>query len=289
MSKPKVALALSGGGARGIAHIGVIQVLLERGYEIHSIAGTSMGSLVGGIYALGKLNAFTDWMLQLDRREIFRLVDFTITDQGFIKGDKVFGEVQEFIPDSRIEDLAINYVAVAANLTQRKLVVFREGSVYDAIRASVSIPTVFTPVQRDKDLLVDGGVLNNLPLDLVHREEGDLLVAVNVNADIPYEPPEVDDEEEKKSIYQKKLDEFVEYFQGLFPKDDKTRMGYFELLTNTLELMMQYRDRRMLEQHPPDILIETSHDACDVFDFYKAEEMIAVGRMQAEQALNKSL
>ncbi len=151
-------MVLSGGGARGIAHIGVVEELEKRGFEIRSIAGTSMGALVGGIYAVGKLQEFKNWLYTLDKLDVFKLIDFTLSSQGLIKGDRVFKKMKEFIPDKNIEDLKIHYAATATDIINNKEVVFNQGSIYDAIRASVAIPTVITPVKQDDTLLVDGGV-----------------------------------------------------------------------------------------------------------------------------------
>ena len=146
--KQKVSLVLSGGGARGIAHIGVIEVLEEKGYEIVSVTGTSMGAVVGGVYALGKMEDFKQWMLTLDRLKVFSLFDFSFGSQGLIKGDKVLNTMKEFISDENIEDLRIPYAAVAVDLLKKEEVIFTKGSIYDAIRASVSIPSLLTPVKK---------------------------------------------------------------------------------------------------------------------------------------------
>ncbi len=174
--KSLVTLVLSGGGARGIAHIGVIEELERRGYQIASVTGTSMGSLVGGIFADGAMGPFKEWMLSLDRRKVLSLVDFTVSRVGIVKGDRVFKKIKDFIPDCLIEDLDIPYAAVAVDLINRKEVVFRKGSLFEAIRASVSIPSVFTPVKTDDGLLIDGGVMNNIPVNHAPRIQDDLLV-----------------------------------------------------------------------------------------------------------------
>jgi len=192
--KPLVTLVLSGGGARGFAHVGVIEELERQGYEIASVTGTSMGAMVGGIYADGALDAFRDWMLTLDKRKVFRLVDFTFSKAGLIKGDRVFNKMKDFIPDTPIEELRIPFAAVAVDLINSREVVFREGSLFEAIRASVSIPTVLTPVKTTDGILVDGGVLNNIPISHAPRVPGDLLVVANVNARIPVQLAEISKE-----------------------------------------------------------------------------------------------
>ena len=289
MSK-KVALVLSGGGARGMAHVGVIEELEKRGYEITSIAGTSMGALVGGVYAQGKLQEFKKWMISLDRGKVFRLVDFTLSTSGIIKGDKVLNAMKEFIPDINIEDLKISYSATAVDIVKHKEVVYRKGSLYDAIRASIAIPTVITPVRKDDAILVDGGVMNNIPITNIERTEGDILIAVYVNADIPVYKPDILEREEKKnqSVYLKKITEFYEYLNLNQPKEKKEKLGFFSLIDKTITTGMLKLAQLAIEKGKPDILINVSRDACGTYDFYKAHELIEIGRHAAITALDKN-
>lgn len=285
--RKEVALVLSGGGARGIAHIGAIEELLFQGYEISSIAGTSMGALVGGVYALGKMEEFKDWMLTLDRRKVFGLVDFTLSKQGLVKGDKVFNAMKEFIPDTDIRNLKIPYAAVAVDLNKMEEVVFRSGSLYEAIRASVSIPTVLTPVEKGEALLVDGGVMNNIPADVVKRKRRDLLVVVNVNANIPKPVLANSEEEIEKSdnIYTRKISEFRTYLKKILPEKDDNELGYFDLISRTISSMIYHNAQVNLETYDPDILIEVSRHSCGTYDFYKADDLIEIGRMATVEAL----
>ena len=302
--KQKVALVLSGGGARGIAHIGVIEELEKRGFEIASIAGTSMGAVVGGVYVLGKMEEYKEWLSSLDKFGVFGLFDFTLSWQGFVKGDKVFNRMKEYISDGNIEDMRIPFAAVAADIISKKEVVFTSGSVFDAIRASVSIPTVFTPVKHGDGLLVDGGVMNNIPVNHVSRTKGDLLVVVNVNADIPVQkkPVSKKEEERRESVYQKKIREFYGYVQGLVnhghtdkkeeveeekKKKAQEHLDLFNLINRTLSSMTYTIGQMRLEQHKPDILVEVSVDSCGLFDFYKAEDMVEIGRHAAALEVDK--
>ena len=294
--KPRITLVLSGGGARGIAHLGVIEELERRGYEIASVAGTSMGALVGGVYADDAMLPFKKWMLSLDKLKIFSLVDFTLSRQGMVRGDKVFNKMKDFIPDTPIENLRIPYVAVAVDLISKKEVVFREGSLFDAIRASVSIPSVFTPVRTSEGLLVDGGVLNNIPVNHAIRVPGDLLVVVNVNSSIPVSRPRIsrEEDEKQKRAYQKKIEEFQAHLHKILPQNQsekpshshEEKMGYFHLIDKTVSLMTDRLAQMLMQDYNPDLLIEVSHDACGTFDFYKAGEMIEMGREAAVRALN---
>jgi NTE family protein len=295
--KPAVTLVLSGGGARGIAHIGVIEELERRGYEIASVTGTSMGALVGGVYADGAMDAFKDWMLSLDRRKVLSMVDFTVSRVGLVKGDRVFNKMKDFIPDSLIEELRIPYAAVAVDLINNKEVVFREGSLFDAIRASVSIPSVLTPVKTEDGLLIDGGVMNNIPVDHASRVPGDLLVVVNVNASIPVALPKIsrEEDEKQKRAYQKKIEEFQVHLQKILPhgfaekhaRSHEERMSYFNLIDRTISLMTNHMAQMAMKNFPPDVMIEISRDACGTFDFFKAGELLEMGRAAAVEALNK--
>lgn len=287
--KKRVSLVLSGGGARGIAHIGVIEELENRGFEIRSIAGTSMGALIGGIYAVGKLPEFKNWLYTLHKIDVFKLIDFTLSSQGLIKGDRVFNKMREFIPDMNIEDLKIHYAATATDIINNQEVVFKQGSIYEAIRASVAIPTVITPVKKDNTLLVDGGVMNSLPINHVKRTRDDLLIVVYVNADIPVYKPVISEKEKDKqqSIYLKKIRQFQNQLGIIHPKNESEKLGYFDLINKSISLLTYHIAELSIEKYPPDILIEVSHNTCGIFDFFKAEELVEIGRFSAVKGINE--
>lgn len=285
--KQKVSLVLSGGGARGIAHIGVIEELEKQGFEINSISGTSMGALVGGVYALGKMNELKDWLFSLDRIKVFQLIDFTFSSQGLVKGDKVFNTMKKFIADDNIENLKINFAAVATDIINREEVIFTKGSVFDAIRASVAIPTVITPVKTENGLLIDGGVINNIPVKHVKRSKNDLLIVVDVNAMVPVLIPNASEKEvaETQSIYKKKIQEFSEHLHKIMPSNHKEKLGYFDLINKTINLMMSKMSQESIEKYSPDIVIKVSHEICSVFDFFRAVELVEMGRHSAINSL----
>ncbi len=287
--KRKIALVLSGGGARGIAHIGVIEELEKRGYEIASIAGTSMGALVGGMYAAGKLEEYKKWMCSLDKKKVFSLVDFTFSADGIVKGDKVLKAIREFVPDTNIEELNIDYSATAADIENHREIVYRTGSLYEAIRASIAIPIVITPVFKDGSVVVDGGVVNNLPISNVKRNKGDLLVAVYVNANVPPVKLNISkkEEKEKKSVYLKKLNEFYEQLNIISPKPKKEKIGYFTLIDKTIVSASLQLVQLAIEKNPPDILVNISRDTCGTYDFYRAEELVEIGHIEAQKCINK--
>lgn len=290
-----VALVLSSGGARGVAHIGVIEELLESGYTITSIAGTSMGSMIGGMLAKGTLPEFKSWLLKFTKMDVIKFLDLTIAHGGMIKGEKIMKVIGEFVGDINIEDLQIPYACVAADLTGRKEMIFTKGSLLQAIRASCSIPTVFLPVSLDGMLLVDGGILNPLPLDLVQRNPGDLLIAVNVNANVPYSPPIKEVESEEENHYGKVrtlinerwsglIEQYVDKFRnGKTQKADEVRL--FDIISDSINLAQNRVALSTIEKFKPDLLIETSFKIATFFDFYKSEELIEAGRIACRKAL----
>ena len=179
--KKEVALALSSGGARGLAHIGAIEELEAHGYRITSVAGCSMGALIGGVYAAGKLKEFREWMKTIDRKKMLELTDFSFSLNHIVKGTRIIEAIMEFVPDMAIEDLPIPYCCVATDWKSGREVVFNKGSLFEAIRASISLPSFYEPVQKDGMILIDGGVVNPIPLNRVKRKEGDILVGVDVS------------------------------------------------------------------------------------------------------------
>jgi NTE family protein len=287
--KQKIALVLSGGGARGLAHIGVIETLEKEGYEITSVAGTSMGALVGGVYAAGKMEDFKKWMLSLDKIKVLRLVDFTFSKQGLVKGDRVLNKMKQFVADVDIVELKIPYAAVAVDLLNKEEIVYTRGSLYDAIRASISIPSVFTPVKKDNTLIIDGGVLNNIPVNHIKRHKNDLLVAVDVNAGIPPVHPQISKAKlkEQQSSYKEWMNNIHDYLVQILPEQSEADLGYFKLVNKTISLMTNTISQMALEKTPPDLLINVSRESAGTFDFYKSEEIIEIGRMATLESLER--
>jgi NTE family protein len=280
MEGKNVALVLSGGGARGMAQIGVIEELLKRDYRITSIAGTSIGSLIAGVYASGKLNEFKNWITKIGKYDVFKLMDFAISKKGFIKGEKVFSRLHEFLHDTTIENLPIPYAAVAVDILNHQEIVFRTGKLIEAIRASVSIPTVLLPHNCTGVELVDGGVLNPLPLDCIARTPNDILVAVDLNAPTTYQRPKLPKISSDHESAYLRAKELINRKWSKFHKEESTSIGYFDLITESIYTMQMKLTQYSLEKHKPDILIEISRDACELFGFHRSEEMIEYGRKQ---------
>ena len=179
--KKRVALALSSGGPRGFAYIGALEVLQERGYDITAVSGTSIGALVGGVYAAGHLAEFKEWLLSLNARKVFSLVDWSLSMSHLVKGEKIIEAIKEVVPDVKIEEMPLPFSAIATDLYTGEEVIFDKGDLFSAIRASMSIPSLFKPVQYGDTVLIDGHSSNCLPLNRVQRTKGDILVGFDVN------------------------------------------------------------------------------------------------------------
>lgn len=287
MNNIKISLVLSSGGARGLAHIGAIDALTKHGFEITAIAGTSMGSLVGGVYAIGKMDAFRAFMTGLTRMDVIRLMDLAVSKTGIIKGERVFNEIKHFMGDILIENLPIPYAAIAADLNHHREIVYTRGDLLSAIRASCSIPSVLMPVSKDGNLLVDGGLVNPLPLEHVVIPKGNLLVAVNVNA--PRQEGLVKLKDKEDSIVNKTrklINEKWNSMTGGHPKRTKTN-GIFDIVHNSFELMQHTLTLYALEKQMPDILLNIPVNSVDTFDFHKAGSIIESGYHAMEKLLNE--
>ena len=326
-NKKNVALVLSSGGPRGFAYIGAIEALEEHGYTITSIAGTSIGSLVGGIYAAGKLAEFKEWLYSLNAWEVFSLMDLSIGKNHFVKGERIIEAIMEIVPNVKIEDLPIPYRAVATDLYTGREVVFDHGPLFRAIRASISIPSLFRPVKYGLTTLIDGAIVNCLPLNRVERTEGDLLVAFDVN--------DVDEEEislilhrehearlmDKRfelEVHEELLDVIHDFkhdtdmslikrlkhagsrsmevlkdvfnYRRAFNEDDSLDYGenYYDLLDRTFSLMNHKNTELMLELYKPDILVKMPFDSYgEISDYAKAREISDRGYQLMCEALER--
>jgi NTE family protein len=280
-----VALVLSSGGARGFAHIGAIKVLEREGYTITSVAGTSMGALVGGIYASGRLREFEEWVTTLDVMEVLKLTDISISGKGFVKGNKIIDRIKEIVPDRNIEDLLIPYSAVATDFIKGEEKVFTSGNLFDAVRASISIPTVFQPFRIGSAYYVDGGLVNPIPINRVKRKKGDLLAVVDVNADIPHEKPETTEGDLNDNRYLKRIRSFMQKADQPIPKNKKDEIGLFNLNTRSISIMLNQIAALTLRNHHIEIMVQVSRDTYGIYDFYKAAEIISEGERATAKAL----
>ena len=282
--KKNVALVLSSGGARGLAHIGAIEELERRGYCITSIAGCSMGALIGAMYAAGKLAEVKEWMVQLDKKKILSLVDFSFSLNHLVKGEKVMDALKEIVPDVNIEDLPIPYAAVATDWNSGKEVVFKKGSLYEAVRSSISIPLFFNPVRKGEMLLVDGGLVNGLPLNRVARVKGDLLVGVNVSTHDYKEEKLMSDIIDKKTLAKSLpaaiVKRIMDYQEGL-------GLNYMTLLSRTISIMLEQNTRQQIIISKPDIAVQVQMKRYVGNDYDKAAEISLIGENKMRKALNE--
>ena len=284
-TKKTVSLVLGSGGARGYAHIGVIEVLEEQGYQIRSVSGSSMGALIGGLYACGKLEAYKEWVLTLDIFSLLKLVDFSFASTGVIQGDKVFDVLERIVGKNiRIEELPIDYTAVATDINTQKEVWFREGDLLEAIRASIAIPTVFTPKINEKQLLVDGGILNPLPTVPLLSDSNDLLIAVNLNGESRV-VKKLQERSREEETLQEKIAAFIQ--DNIIPQRDENEVNYFTIFSKTIETMQNLITRYELAAHQPDILMEIPKNLCGFYEFHEARKIIDYGRDVALKALKE--
>jgi NTE family protein len=297
----RVALVLGAGGARGLAHIGVIEALQSRGFEIAAIAGSSMGALVGGIHAAGKLDAYRDWADRLVRNDVLRLLDVTFGASGLIRGDRVIGTLKELVGDHRIEGLPIPYVAVATDLATQREVWFQQGPLFDAIRASIAIPMVFTPHEVKGRELVDGGLLAPLPLAATRGFHCDYVVAVDLNARSPRVPPTEpvplresemfnDDAPVAPANWRARM---ASWFGAPAPAAGAAAPApaggigsLLDLMSRSMDTMHSQMTRLQVAQDPPDLVIRVPRDCASFYEFWRAKELRERGREIAEQALD---
>ena len=278
-----IALVLSSGGARGLAHIGVIEELETHGYHISSIAGCSMGALIGGVYAAGKLAEFREWMKTVDRKKMLELTDFSLSLNHFVKGKRIIEAIMEFVPDVAIENLPIPYSAVATDLKDGREVVFSKGSLFEAIRASISLPSFYEPVQRDGMILIDGGVINPIPLNRVSRKTGDILVGADVSG---HDYKSQWEEMRRLTEWQKKDKSLkARILDKLIP--DNLEFNYYTLLSRASSMMIRQNSILMTKLMNPDMLIDMQMSRYGGFDYDKSEKIIAIGRQKTAAAISK--
>ncbi len=281
--KKDVALVLSSGGARGLAHIGAIDELVGQGYHITSVAGCSMGALVGGMYAAGKLAEFKQWMMGIDKKKILSLLDLSLSINHLVKGVKIIDALKEVVPDVNIEDLNIPFCAVATDWESGREVVFRKGSLYEAIRASISLPLFFDPVKRDGMVMVDGGIMNPLPLNRVARTGDDLLVAVNVSAQ--YDTDHLRLREVAEQQKPKAVSKAVAVLRKLLPGN--LDLNYVTLLTRMYSLMIQQNAVLSAKLYHPDVLVDIAMNRFGSFEYDQVAKISKLGQMKMKKALLK--
>ncbi len=288
----RIALVLGSGGARGLAHIGVIEALQARGYVIEAVAGCSMGALVGGIFCAGRLPEYRQWACSLTRREVFGLVDLAFGHPGFIKGDRVMTVLRGLTGEHLIEALPVPFTAVATDLDARREIRIGQGPLFDAIRASIAIPMLLTPHRYLERDLVDGGLLAPLPLAAGKAFGMPRLFAVDLNAErtaiappaVPPPAAPLPPNDTLRAIQQG----WARLLQGVRPAAGVVaNRGLMDLMSQSLGAMHGFMTQMQLERYPPDLLIGIPENACAIYEFWRAEEMIALGRRIADEALDQ--
>lgn len=282
-----VSLILGSGGARGLAHIGVIHWLEENDYKIKSISGASVGALIGGIYSAGKLDEFEQWVSALTKLDIISLLDISWSRSGLVHGDKIINTLVDLVGNQKIEDLAIPFTAVATDISNEKEVWLNSGSLFDAIRASISLPLFFTPYDHKGIKLIDGGILNPVPIAPTFSDDTDLTIAVNLGGTL--ENIEVAENKEQVSTkeletYQEKIGNFIKSFQKKIGIESKELdIGGYDIANQAFDAMQSTIARQKLAAYPPDHTIEIARNACGTLEFNRADEMIALGYKKAKE------
>jgi NTE family protein len=303
MSKPfPIRLILGSGGARGLAHIGVIKELENRNCEITEIIGCSMGALIGGFYCAGKLDAYEDWVCNLDKWDVFRFLDISLGNRdGIMKGDMIIEALRELVGDRDIEDLPIPFTAVATDIGRRQEVWLDSGNLFDAIRASIAVPGVFTPKRINGRVLVDGGLLNPLPGAPHDAEQDSVTIAVSLSGrDMtePLGPNPPAPPESNIDRYRKAVDEFLEKAQdalglekdsGKEEEEEEDDLSLTGVMLGMFDTMQAQIARFRLASYPPDVLIEIPGNVCQTHEYFKARALIHAGQYWASDALDRQL
>ncbi len=272
MKKKTVSLILGSGGARGLAHIGVIRWLEENNYDIKSISGCSMGALIGGFYAAGKLDIFTEWLRSLDILDMLKLVDFH-GSSGLMAGKKLMLELEKLVGDHNIEDLNIKFTAVAADINEEKEIWMSKGSLLNAVRASISLPMFFTPHTYNNRLLIDGGILNPVPIAPVFHDTTDISIAVNLGAD-NHKHIVLKDKIVDNNISAKVKSYLVE---KAFPTTKIEKDSMYDIANKSFDTMQSTIARMKLSAYPPDIEIKVPRSLCGTLEFDRVNEVIEYG------------
>lgn len=287
INKQTVSLVLGSGGARGLAHIGVIHWLQENGYEIRSISGCSMGALVGGIFACGKLDTYEEWVRAITKLDIVKLLDVSWGKQGLVEGERIMTALESLIGDRRIEELPIAYTAVATDIKREKEVWLKRGSLFAAMRASIALPLFFTPYEKDGMKLLDGGILNPVPIAPTLEDRTDLTVAVNLYGP-PSEKPLLEPQKEPRARPQvtseslieslhAKIAKFIDDIRAQVTLDDPGNWKMLNIANQTFHAMQGTIARQRLAAYPPDHTIVIARNACGALEFDRADEMIELG------------
>ena len=299
MAKPKLGIALGSGGARGWVHVGVLQALKAHGIEPDVVCGCSMGALVGGAYVSGELDSLETWALSITRMDMLRYLDINILNGGVINGESIMNMLQNFKKDSPIESLDKPFLAVASDLMTGREIWLQDGSLSEAIRASISIPGIFSPQKKGEKWLLDGGLTNPVPVSACRALGAEIIIAVNPTADVleyRYRAREVSEEispNEPRSALLDRLfntvpDSIKSGVKAMTPdflNSDIDRLSYFDVLSSSIDIMTDQIMRSRLAGEPPHIMLHPRLGRFGTLDFHRAEEAITEGRSIVQDAL----
>ncbi len=289
-TEKKVSLVLGSGGARGLAHIGVIHWLEENGIKIESISGCSIGALIGGVYAAGKLEVFERWVNDITKIDIVTMLDLSWDGTGLVKGDKIFDKLTDLVGNELIENLPISFTAVASDVRKEKEIWINSGKLFNAIRASISLPLLFTPFNYKGVDLIDGGVLNPVPIAPTFGDKTDMTIAVNLGGKLEIKENKNSEQsfnEEDSSSLKKKALLLIERFKQTIKTSGKLDWGVYDIANQAFDAMQSTIARQKLSSYPPDYTIEIPRNACGTLDFDRASEMIELGYKMAHDSLDR--
>lgn len=279
-SNKTVSLILGSGGARGLAHIGVIKWLEENNYAIQSISGCSMGALIGGIYAAGKLDVYTEWVRAITKADMLKLLDISFGQSGMVKGEKIINTLKGLVGDQLIEDLPITFTAVASDIVNEKEVWINKGPLFDAIRESISLPFFFTPAKFNDVELLDGGILNPVPIAPTFSDDTDLKIAVNLGGPVDKSISAPNQSEKKTPVepgIMEKISQFIDTIHGPNTESESGTLGMLDIADQSFDAMQGAIARQKLAAYPPDVIIELPRNLCGTLEFDRADEMIEIG------------
>lgn len=285
-----ISLVLGSGGARGHAHIGVIQALEERGFRVRNLSGTSMGAVIGGIYASDALDTYQDWAFRLEKSDVVKLLDFSFAGQSVFKGERIFDVLRELIGERDIAELKYGFTAVATDLVTQREIWLNKGPLFRAVRASSAVPGVFAPVMQDGRSLVDGGLVNPIPIAPTLNDKTDLTIAVNLNAIHSHHMhrKRVERARQERADSEEYRNRITRFFGELFSGDDKdrTRPGAANTLVRSIDVMQGSIARLKLAAYQPDVVISIPRESATFFEFHRAEAMAEIGYEETMETLD---
>lgn len=295
----RIGLALGSGAARGWAHVGVIRALGEAGIRPEVVCGTSSGAIVGGLYAAGRLDALEQWARQLDRRQVFSLFDFSLRG-GLIKARKLLDALGQELGDPRIESLPLRFGAVATDLASGREIWLREGSLLEALRASIALPGLVTPAEVGGRWLVDGGLVNAVPISLCRALGADSVIAVDLNTTLlrrrfqeslaSAEPVDEAEEAPQPGSVRGMLQDFLSDLRGRIggaeAEDRASPPSLFDVVAHSINIMQARVTRSRMAGDPPELLITPHLAQLPLLAFDRAAEAIEEGRRAARRALD---